>query len=73
MGCGLNSIMERILFSIADAAKSLGLSRRSVERLIFTGKLPRRKIGDRTPIPCAALREFARRDQPVIGAAPEVQ
>ena len=56
--------MEPLLVTIPEAARLLSLSRRSIENLIYTGRLARRKIGRRTLIPAAAVRAFAASDRP---------
>ncbi len=56
-----------LLIGIADAAATLGLSRRSIERLLTLGRLPRRRLGRRVLIPAAAVRAFASRDLADIG------
>jgi excisionase family DNA binding protein len=43
------------LGSVADAAKSLGCSPRTVWRLIREGKLPHRKVGRKTVVDLASL------------------
>jgi excisionase family DNA binding protein len=55
-----------LLIGVADAATLLGVSRRTVQNLIFNKKLAVRKIGRRTLIPYSALAQLARRDVPCI-------
>ncbi len=54
-----------LLVGVATAATLLGVSRRTVQNLLFSSrKLPFKKIGRRTLIPYRALVELARRDTP---------
>ena len=55
--------------SIAEAARRLGLSARTVATLVACKELSSRKIGRRRVIPICALEEFLRRDHttPPIG------
>ena len=53
-----------LLVSVAVAATLLGVSRRTVQNLIFNKKLTVRKIGARTLIPYRSVVELARRDTP---------
>ena len=49
-----------------DAAKSLGISRATLYRMIKTGRLRVVKIGSRTVIPASCL--LALLDEPVVNA-----
>ena len=49
-----------------DAAKSLGISRATLYRMINTGRLRVVKIGSRTVIPASCL--LALLDEPVVNA-----
>jgi len=42
--------------SVAEAAVTLGVSRRQVYRQVHEGRLPSRRVGERIVIPRAALR-----------------
>jgi len=54
-----------LLVSVAVAATLLGVSRRTVQNLLFSSKkLPFKKIGRRTLIPYRSVVELARRDTP---------
>jgi excisionase family DNA binding protein len=50
--------IEPLALSPADAAKYLGLSKRTVSNLIIAGKLIARRHGRRTLVETASLREF---------------
>ena len=52
--------VEKFLYSKAEAAYALGVSKRSIEYLISAQKLETRRIGSRVLIPADALRRFAR-------------
>lgn len=59
-----------LLVSITSAALMLGgISRRSVERLIASGRLPSHRIGGRRLIPRIAVERLARQDVPRIAGA----
>jgi excisionase family DNA binding protein len=47
---------------IAEAARRLGLSTRTVAGLVLRRELPSRKVGRRTIIPMAALEAFVQQD-----------
>lgn len=47
---------------IAEAARRLGLSARTVATLLLRQELPSRKVGRRRIIPVAALEAFLQRD-----------
>jgi excisionase family DNA binding protein len=51
-----------LLLSERQAAALIGVSERTVKRLIFAGELTRRKIGSRTLIPRSAIESFVKRD-----------
>jgi len=54
---------EKVLaVSIAEAARRLGISARTVATLIATGELASRKIGRRRIIPVSVLEAFIGRD-----------
>jgi excisionase family DNA binding protein len=48
--------------SVAEAARRLGLSQRTVATLIAKGEVESRKVGRRRIIPVAALERFLARD-----------
>lgn len=52
--------VEKFLYSKAEAAYALGVSKRSIEYLISGQQLETRRIGSRVLIPADALRRFAR-------------
>lgn len=54
----------KLLVSRREAAGIVSLSLRSIDGLLANKQLPFRKIGNRTLIPLAALRSFARMDHP---------
>jgi excisionase family DNA binding protein len=49
------------LLTIAEAAKMLSLSRRSMERILHAGELPRMKIGRKVLIDEREIIKFAKR------------
>ncbi|MEP1338956.1 MAG: helix-turn-helix domain-containing protein [Marinomonas sp.] len=51
--------MEKLLVSIADAAKALSLGRTSVYELIDSGELETRKMGRRRLVTVASLKRLA--------------
>jgi excisionase family DNA binding protein len=53
-------VRSRLLLSVGEAAERLGISERSVFRLLESGELPARKIGRRTLIRADDLERFAR-------------
>jgi excisionase family DNA binding protein len=53
------------LISVAEAARRLSISRRSLERRIAEGLIERIKIGRRTLISAAELERFIRRQTQV--------
>ncbi len=52
--------VEKLLYSKADAAYALSLSKRSIDYLISGRKLETRRIGSRVMIPAESVRRFAR-------------
>ena len=52
---------------VAEAARRLGLSARTVATLILRHELPSRKVGRRRIIPVAALEVFVRQDARTVG------
>jgi excisionase family DNA binding protein len=53
---------EPLLVSKREAAAALSISVRTLENLIFSKKLPVRKIGRRALVPYSALRALASHD-----------
>lgn len=51
--------VEKLLYSRDEAAYALGISLRSIERMIAGHVLPTRRLGRRTLIPAAAVRSVA--------------
>ncbi len=49
-------LSDRLAWSVADAAKALGVSTRLITRLIAQGKLPAAKLGRRTLLDPLAVR-----------------
>jgi len=56
---------------IAEAARRLGLSARTVATLVSRRELPSRKVGRRRIIPVVALEAFIKRGHPTVSIAPE--
>lgn len=48
---------------MAEAARRIGLSSRTVATLVLRGELPSRKVGRRRIIPVPALKAFVRANQ----------
>ena len=55
---------------MAEAARRLGLSLRTVATLVLSHELPSRKVGRRRIIPVMALEAFVRRDHGSGGSRP---
>ncbi len=53
---------DALAVNMAEAARRLGVSPRTVATLVARKELPSRKIGRRRVIPIRALEEFLRRD-----------
>ncbi len=51
----------RIAYPVADAAKAIGISRAFLYKLLTRGEIPARKIGNKTVIASADLRDFVAR------------
>ena len=49
---------EPLVYTVEEARHVLRLSRTSVCKLIYSGKLPHRKVGTRVLIPRAAVERF---------------
>lgn len=52
-------LIRRSAVSIAEAARTLSLSEKTVRRAIKDGRLEHRRIGDRVLIPVAALEQWS--------------
>ena len=52
--------VPRVTLSVAEAAKALGISDRTVTTLISEGKIPNVRVGKRRLIPVDGLREWAK-------------
>jgi excisionase family DNA binding protein len=59
---------EAIALSKSETAQVLGVSLRTVDRLIALKQLPVRRLGRRVLIPRTALQDFLRRDHPTQAA-----
>jgi excisionase family DNA binding protein len=55
-------IVDRILYSMKEAAASLSISLSTIEQLIAQGDLAVRRIGKRVLVPRTELEKLARRD-----------
>jgi excisionase family DNA binding protein len=56
--------VEKLLYSREDAAEALSLCVRSIDYLIETGELSKRRIGGRVLIPAKDVRRYASEDHP---------
>jgi len=56
----MHSTESVVAVGIAEAARRLGLSTRTIAKLIARRELPSRKVGRRRIIPVVALEAFAR-------------
>jgi excisionase family DNA binding protein len=61
-------LLFKLLFSVQESAVVLGVSPRTIQNLISTGKLLAKRIGRRVVIHKSALEEFAHRDHPNVEA-----
>ncbi len=50
--------VEKLLYSVADVSKLLGLSRPTVYKLIYSEQLKSKKIGHKIMIPKVVLERF---------------
>ena len=57
--------MEKLLYSIDEAAAATGLGRTTIYSHVNAGHLPVVKIGRRTCITAEALKEFTNKDWPI--------
>lgn len=64
----LERIPEALAFSKSAAARMLGVSPRTVDRLIALKHLPVRRLGRRVLIPRNSLQSFLRVDHPTQGS-----
>ena len=60
----MDQAVEKLLYSRRDAARALSLSVRSIDYLIYTGRLPTRRVGGKILVPANDVRRFARTDHP---------
>ncbi len=51
---------ERLALNQAEAARAIGISRRTLARLLADGEILHRRVGSRYLIPTSALEEFLR-------------
>jgi excisionase family DNA binding protein len=58
------TVPPRLLYPKAEAAILLGISERSIDYLISSGRLKTKRIGKRNLIPADELRRFVRADRP---------
>jgi excisionase family DNA binding protein len=56
--------VEKLLYSRRDAARALSLSVRSIDYLIYTGRIPTRRVGGKILIHVSDVRRFAKTDHP---------
>lgn len=56
--------VQKLLYSRKDTARALSLSVRSIDYLIYTGRLPTRRVGGKILVPVSDIRRFARTDHP---------
>ncbi len=64
----LNQRPESVALSKVEAAQMLGVSVRTVDRLIALKELPVRRLGRRVLIPCNGLHILLRGDHPTKAA-----
>lgn len=64
----LEPINETIVLNKKEAARILGVSLRTIDRLIALKELPVRRLGRRVLIPRSSLDNFLRRDHPTKAA-----
>lgn len=50
--------VERLTVTVAEAAKMIGVSERTIHQLTKDGKLPHKRIGRRLLFPVDAVRKF---------------
>jgi excisionase family DNA binding protein len=62
-------MQEILAVDIAEAARRLGVSPRTVAALVATGELSSRRIGRRRVIPVRALERFINQDRELVEAA----
>jgi len=65
----LESTVERLAYTKAEAASALGLSPRTIDNLIAAKEIVARKIGRRVLIPATSLHSFVRCDHRTVKAA----
>lgn len=52
--------MDRLMYSVEEAAQATGLGRTKIYELMASGEITAVKVGNRRLIPAEALREFVR-------------
>jgi len=62
--------VEKLLYSRRDAARALSLSVRSIDYLIYTGRIPTRRVGGKILIHVTDVRRFAKTDHPAFVRVP---
>jgi excisionase family DNA binding protein len=64
----LEKVPEALAMSKSEAARMLGVSLRTIDRLIAMKHLPVRRLGRRVLIPCHGLQALLRTDHPTKAA-----
>jgi excisionase family DNA binding protein len=64
----MGRVTEAMALSKSEAAQMLGVSLRTVDRLIALKQLPVRRLGRRVLIPRSVLQNLLRRDHPTQAA-----
>jgi hypothetical protein len=62
--------VEKLLYSRRDAARALSLSVRSIDYLIYTGRISTRRVGGKILIHVTDIRRFAKTDHPALLRVP---
>ena len=62
--------VEKLLYSRRDAARALSLSVRSIDYVIYTGRIPTRRVGGKILIYVTDIRRFAKADHPSFVRVP---
>jgi len=50
--------IDQLSYSVAEVARALGVSSRTIHKLIKSGELPHFRVGHRVLVPYDKLREF---------------
>jgi len=53
-----SSNIERLSFSVQEAAQAIGVSSRTIHEFVKSGSIPSFRMGQRVLIPADALRQF---------------